>query len=102
MALGGKKYLRKFAKKKSLKNASFWVINPRRLPQTYSSGEKNTLIQYIIDFFRLEKSKETVEDKKNKKDDRLRETYQREERKLFLGGKPFLFFTIQPLLRAWR
>ena len=38
-------------------------------------------------FFRLEKSKETEEMKKQKKDDKLLATYMQEERKLFLGGK---------------
>jgi hypothetical protein len=36
---------------------------------------------------RLEKSKETEESKKIKKDEKLLNTYMREERKLFLGGQ---------------
>ena len=36
---------------------------------------------------RLEKSKETEESKKIKKDEKLLNTYMREERKLFLGGE---------------
>ena len=36
---------------------------------------------------RLEKSKETEESKKMKKDEKLLNTYMREERKLFLGGR---------------
>ena len=34
----------------------------------------------------MEKSKETEESKKIKKDEKLMNTYMREERKLFLGG----------------
>lgn len=40
----------------------------------------------VIFLVRLEKSKETQEMKKDKKDEKLLNTYMREERKLFLGG----------------
>jgi len=70
----------KLGKAKVKKRATNWSWEDEEL--MYEMNQRDLKRQKR----RLEKSKETVEDKKNKKDDRLRETYQREERKLFLGG----------------
>ena len=57
-----------------------WLISYFFL-ETISSS-----ISKLFIYARIEKSKETEEMKKQKKDDKLLATYMREERKLFLGG----------------
>lgn len=72
----------KLGKAKVKKTATNWSWEDEEL--MYEMNQRDTKRQKR----RLEKSKETEESKKIKKDEKLLNTYMREERKLFLGGLP--------------
>jgi len=70
----------KLGKAKVKKAATNWSWEDEEL--MYEMNQRDTKRQKR----RMEKSKETEESKKIKKDEKLLNTYMREERKLFLGG----------------
>ncbi|XP_023345472.1 heterogeneous nuclear ribonucleoprotein D0 [Eurytemora carolleeae] len=70
----------KLGKAKVKKQATNWSWDDEEL--MYEMNQRDTKRTKR----RLEKSKETEESKKMKKDEKLLNTYMREERKLFLGG----------------